>query len=147
MTILWFILLWPINTQHGGRAELGWWGNDADLLDINSEAFGTASSSVEEKKVQKRTCDIFVHLRHFCWDLDSVCTENVLQWKKKNYTYGTQNWGGPTKNCFILFFSVLIVIVHACLSREGDMFVILLEKKQLLLFNKKKGPMIQTLSV
>lgn len=34
---------------------------------------------------------------------------------------------GQQENCFILFFSVLIVIVHACLSREEDMFVILFE--------------------
>lgn len=72
--------------------------------------------------VQNGTCDIFVHLRSFCWDFDCVCTENVLQWKKKTYTLGNslKIEEGQKK---IDLFSVLNVIVHACLSREGDRFV------------------------
>lgn len=48
--------------------------------------------------------------------------------KKKNYTYGDSLKIGVGQQKIVLFsffFSVLIVIVHACLSREGDMFVIL----------------------
>lgn len=52
--------------------------------------------------------------------------------EKKNYTYGNslKIEERPTKNCFIFFFSVLIVIVDACLSREGDMFVFLYEMEK-----------------
>lgn len=50
---------------------------------------------------------------------------------KKNYTYGfsLKNGIGQEKKfvLFSLFFSVLIVIVHACLYREGDIFVFLFE--------------------
>lgn len=63
---------------------------------------------------------------------------------KKNYTYGNslKSWGRPTKKFFsFLFFSVLIVIVHACLSREGDAchsFWNGKKKKKLLLFWQKR---------
>lgn len=62
--------------------------------------------------------------------------------EKKNYTYGKHSKlrKGHKKLFYFLFFSVLIVIVDACLFREGDMFVFLyeMEKKKLLLFDKKR---------
>lgn len=61
---------------------------------------------------------------------------------KKNYTYGKHSKlrKGHKKLFYFLFFSVLIVIVDVSLFREGDMFVFLyeMEKKKLLLFDKKK---------
>lgn len=127
-----FILLWPINTQHGGRGELGkhrssqitaklWLGQLKPLVYKRGK----------KQEIHSGTCDIFVHLRNLCWDFHYVCTENVLQWKKELHLWRlTQEWDRPRKKiCFIfsLFISVLIVIVHACLYREGDIFVFLFE--------------------
>lgn len=104
-------------------------------------------SCVEEKtkqEVQNRTWHLCIW-ETFVWDFDSVLMENVLQWKK-NHTYGNslKNRGQTNKKMF--FFLVLIVIVHACLFREEDMFVIFEMEKRSCFCSAKKGPMIQTLS-
>lgn len=97
---------------------------------------GTAGSALQswrkktKQEVQSGTCDIFVHLGNLCWHFNSVCTENVLQWRggKKIYGNSLKNWGKPIFFFFVWFlFSVLIVIVHACLFREEDTLVFLFE--------------------
>lgn len=70
---------------------------------------------------------------------------------KKNYTYGNSLKVGVSqqKIVFFLFFSVLIVIVHACLSREGDMLAILSEmekKKETVAVSTKKDPWFRPLA-
>lgn len=111
------------------------WEN-ADLLDKNSDALAQPAqlSSVEE--LRKKTGSADRDMWH------TICASEKLLlrfWfcsyrecfameKKKNYTYGDSLKIGVGQQKIVLFsffFSVLIVIVHACLSREGDMFVIL----------------------
>lgn len=140
MTILWIILLWPISTQHGGTWEL--WQMWIFWVWTALERGHSGSTLVWtcwEREMQNGTCYISVHLRNFCSDTDSVCTENVLHWKKK-YTYGNslKIWVGQQN----IVFSVLIVIVHACLSGEGDNDCHCFWKGK-----EETGPMIQTLSV
>lgn len=147
VTILWFILLWPINTQHGGRGELccGW---NADLLDINSEALAQPAQlcSVEElgekQEVQNGTCDIFVHLRNFCLRFWFCLYRECFAMEKKNYTYGNslKNWGRPTKNVF--FFPYFSAYCNCpCLSIQRGRYACLSfwnVKEKLLLFDKKR---------
>lgn len=102
----------------------GLWEN-AVLQDISGgEALAQLAqlSSVEEKikqEVQNGTCDIFVHLRNFLLRFGfCLYRECFAMEKKKNNTYGNSLKIGGIFFIFS-FFSVLIVIVHACLSREG----------------------------
>lgn len=116
VTILWFIMLWTKTRSMEG--EQLWGGGKAGFLDIRRSAHSTKLCSVEELREGRKY--IMWHLciwETFCWDLDSVCTENVLQWEKKLHTYGNSlKIGGEISS----FFKMLIVIVHACLSREED---------------------------
>lgn len=136
-----FILLWPINTQHGGRGELGkhrssqitaklWLGQLKPLV----------YKRRKKQEIHSRTCDIFVHLRNLCWDFHYVCTENVLQWKKElHLCLLTQEWDRPSKK--ILLFSLFFFSAYCncpCLSIQRGRYTCLsfwnrIRKKLLLL--------------
>lgn len=91
VTILWFILLRPIDTQHGGRGEWGC-GWNADAPGYKLWSFGTASSTQQElgrgknRKYRNGTCDIFVHLRNFCWDFWFCLYRECFATEKKEIT-------------------------------------------------------------
>ena len=84
--------------------------------------FGTSQlSSLVWKSwdVQIWTFDIFVHLKTLILFVQRMFCNG----KKNNYINGNSlKMGVGQQNIVLHFFLVLIVIVYACLSREGDMF-------------------------
>lgn len=138
--------------QHGGRGELDC--GKCRFSEYKQWCFGTASSRllcgrVEKNRKYKVGHVTFVHLRIFCWDFDSVRTENVLQWKK-NYNYGNSLKIGVGQQKIVLFCFFFSAYCNSpCLSIQRGRYVCHCfwgGKKKLWLFDKN-GPMIQTLSV
>lgn len=89
----------------------------------------------EQKVQQNRTCDLFVHLENFCWDFNSVCTENVCNRKKRDPQQLTQKLGRCQTTATSFFYAYCKC---SCLSVQKETYARPFNvKKKLLLFNEK----------
>lgn len=126
VTILWFILLRPISTQHGGRGALAC--GKCRSSGYKHWSFCSAGPILLCGSVEKKKQEIQNRTWHLCiWEtfveiLILFIQRMFCNGKKKNYTYGNSLRIGVGQQKIVLFsfFSVLIVIVNACLFREGD---------------------------
>lgn len=105
--------------------------------------------SLETQEVQNRTCDICAS-ENFFVEILILFVQRMFRNGKKKYFFGNSLRIGVGQQKIVLFsfFPMLIAVAHACLSREGDVFVIVfeVEKRSRCCFDKS-GPMSQTLSV
>lgn len=131
------------------EGEQHWGGGKAGFLDIRRSAHSTKLCSVEELRESRKYIMghvTFVHLRNFLLRFRFCLYRECFAMEKKvtHLWQFTKDWGEMSS-----FFKMLIVIVHACLSREEDICssFFLKWKRSNCCCLTKKGPMIQTLSV